>query len=275
MHWLETKHGRLAYDSVGEGPLVVCAPGMGDLRTQYRALVPHLVAAGFRVVTVDLPGHGDSEAGDPRPEAVGDALVALVRAEGGEAVLVGNSAAAASSVWAAAELGDAARGVVLLGPVARDGMPASLRLLFWALLRVLGAGPWGPALWAWAYDGLYKAGRPDDHEAHLAAVRASVAVHGLGPALAVGLHGKAACAARAGDVTAPVLALLGRDDPDYPSVDDEAAWLRTALSAEVDVLDGVGHYPHLEQPGPTAARVVSWLDALHARAAQEVACPGA
>ncbi|MFO7549180.1 MAG: hypothetical protein R6X29_09975, partial [Acidimicrobiia bacterium] len=52
---------RLAHDdSGGDGPLVVLLPGAGDLRSEHRFLAPPLVAAGYRVVTADLPGHGES-----------------------------------------------------------------------------------------------------------------------------------------------------------------------------------------------------------------------
>ena len=44
------------------GPLVICVPGMGELRQSYRLLAPLLVEKGCRVVTLDIRGHGDSEA---------------------------------------------------------------------------------------------------------------------------------------------------------------------------------------------------------------------
>jgi len=45
--FVETAGGALAYDdSGGQGPVVLCVPGMGDLRTQYRFLAPRLAAAG-------------------------------------------------------------------------------------------------------------------------------------------------------------------------------------------------------------------------------------
>lgn len=50
--------GRIAYDVAGAGPLVICAPGMGDLRSVYRFLAPELVHAGYRVATMDLRGRG-------------------------------------------------------------------------------------------------------------------------------------------------------------------------------------------------------------------------
>src|SRR5258708_27571019 len=58
--YLEVPGGRLAYDDTGTGLLVVCLPGLGDLRASYRFLAPRLVAAGYRVVTMDLRGLGES-----------------------------------------------------------------------------------------------------------------------------------------------------------------------------------------------------------------------
>src|SRR5512140_2172703 len=59
--FLDRPGGRIAYDLAGAGPLIVCTPGMGDLRSSYRFLAPALVAAGYRVATMDLRGHGDSD----------------------------------------------------------------------------------------------------------------------------------------------------------------------------------------------------------------------
>ncbi len=44
--------------SWGEGPLVVCMHGWGGSGTQFRRLIPQLVASGYRVVTFDAPAHG-------------------------------------------------------------------------------------------------------------------------------------------------------------------------------------------------------------------------
>ena len=48
--YLQRGRGRIAYDVQGEGPLVVCLPGMGDIRALYRFLTPALVDAGYRVI---------------------------------------------------------------------------------------------------------------------------------------------------------------------------------------------------------------------------------
>ena len=59
--FLDRESGRIAYDVRGSGPLVICAPGMGDIRQTFRHIVPALVAAGHRVATFDLRGHGESD----------------------------------------------------------------------------------------------------------------------------------------------------------------------------------------------------------------------
>jgi pimeloyl-ACP methyl ester carboxylesterase len=59
--YLVRPEGRVAYDVGGAGPLVVLAPGMGDLRAGYRFLTPVLREAGHRIACTDLRGHGDSD----------------------------------------------------------------------------------------------------------------------------------------------------------------------------------------------------------------------
>jgi alpha-beta hydrolase superfamily lysophospholipase len=87
-HLLERPGGRIAYDVTGSGPLVVALPGMGELRSSYRHTVPALVAAGFRVATMDLRGHGDSDATFDRFDdvAAGEDALALADHLGGPAV---------------------------------------------------------------------------------------------------------------------------------------------------------------------------------------------
>ena len=63
--FLQRPDGRVAYEDAGDGPLVVMVPGLGDLLAEYRYLAPKLVTAGYRVVTLDLRGHGQSSVGWP------------------------------------------------------------------------------------------------------------------------------------------------------------------------------------------------------------------
>ena len=112
-------------------PLVVCSPAMGDVRDVYNPLAQALCAAGFRVVTVDLRGHGDSSAafGSYGDEATAGDLIALIEElDAGPALLVGASMSGASAVIAAGRRPDLVSGLVLICPSCADrgagaGMP--------------------------------------------------------------------------------------------------------------------------------------------------------
>src|SRR6478752_5516138 len=91
---------RVAYELRGDGPLVVTIPGMGDLRSADAQLADALIADGFRVATLDLRGHGDSDAGfaDLGDAATASDAAALIEHLGGPAVVVGTSMGASSAV---------------------------------------------------------------------------------------------------------------------------------------------------------------------------------
>ena len=52
---------RLAYRDRGEGPPVVFVHGTPSYSYEWREVVPEVESAGYRVVTYDLLGYGDSE----------------------------------------------------------------------------------------------------------------------------------------------------------------------------------------------------------------------
>jgi len=104
--FFQHQNGRLAYDDAGSGPLVICIPSMGDVRGEYRFLAPQLVAAGYRAVTLDVRGHGESSTdwSDFSVAAIGSDILALIRhLKADSAFVIGTSMAAGASVWAAAE----------------------------------------------------------------------------------------------------------------------------------------------------------------------------
>ena len=55
---LATADGDLAYEVHGPdaGPLALCLPGMGDVRSAYRFVAEDLAGQGWRVALLDLPG---------------------------------------------------------------------------------------------------------------------------------------------------------------------------------------------------------------------------
>src|SRR5947209_5861731 len=171
--FLERPEGRIAYEVAGTGPLVVCVPGMGELRSSYRTTVPALVAAGFSVVTMDLRGHGDSDATFTSYDdvAAGGDVLALLEHLGGPAVLLGNSMGAGAAAWAAAERPDLVAGLVLLGAFVRNPPTNAVKAL---TFRALMGGPWAPRVWSAYLPSLYPGRRPEDFDEHRTEILASM-----------------------------------------------------------------------------------------------------
>jgi pimeloyl-ACP methyl ester carboxylesterase len=262
--YLDLPDGRLAYEETGDpdGPLVICSPGMGDLRSTFDRLAATLASDGARVVTADLRGHGGSSIGWPdySPAAVAGDLLALTAALGGRAVLVGNSYSGSAAVIAAAREPAAVAGLVLAGAFVREH-PASLPQ---RLLTAPFARTWpGRPLWTLAAWPSFFKRRPDDFAARRAELRASLARPGGYEALrgmTVG-PGHAATEPLLAEVRAPALVVMGTEDPDFPDPAAEARFTADALGGGATVLmvDGVGHYPQAEAPalvGPAVAEFV-------------------
>lgn len=142
--------GWVSYEDSGDfsesssRPIIICLPGIGDLRSSYRLIVPLLNKAGYRTICMDLRGLGGSSTqfDDFSAESVGRDVVSLVlhlRSQKDQRkrkfFLLGNSMTAAASVYAAAELGKKkVPKVVMTGPFVRDAEMAFGTATF---LRVL------------------------------------------------------------------------------------------------------------------------------------------
>jgi pimeloyl-ACP methyl ester carboxylesterase len=263
--YLKLPGGQLAYDDTGgAGPLVICVPGLGDLRQQYRFLAPKLAAAGFRVVTMDLPGHGQSSVDWPAysPALVGADIVAMIRQLGAsKAFIVGNSMAGGSAVWAAAEIPDRIAGIVLIDPFTRETPTSSFLLAF---LRVAMTRPWGPSFWSMYYGSLYKTAPPPDLDSYRAALAANLKEPGrIEATKALVFSSQAPCEARIPKVHAPALVVMGTRDSDFDDPAAEADWVATHLHGKKLMVDGAGHYPHVEYPDIVAPAVIDFVKDVH------------
>lgn len=264
--YLALPTGRIAYDDQGTGPVVMCVPGMGDIRAEYRLLAPQLLAAGFRVITLDPRGQGESDARWPdySVAAVGADMAALARAlNAGPVYLVGASMAAGAAAWAAAEAPELVAGIVMLSPFARDTMPMwRARLLYATLFAPLFSGPWGPAMWRRYLTSLYPTGAPDDLTPYLARVEANLREPGrLRTLRAMLAASKGAAGRRLGRVIAPVLLIFGTKDRDFASPATEARTLAALISgpSRVELIAGAGHYPHSEMAAQTGSLITGFL----------------
>jgi len=263
IQFVDRPEGRIAVEVRGEGPLIVAAPGMGDIRATFRSVADDLVAAGYRVALTDLRGHGDSDAfaeyGD-LPTA--DDLLAVADALGGRAVLLGNSMGASAAVVAAARRPGSVAGLVLLSPFLRERTMSPLgRAAMRMLYRVLFARPWGAAAWTASYRGLIRTGRSDETDAHVAEMSSAMRRPGRLRAfrrLALALdHRVVEPVVR--DVRAPAVVIVGTADPDYADPRAEADWMARQLGADLAMVEGGGHYPQLEAPRLVAERALALL----------------
>jgi pimeloyl-ACP methyl ester carboxylesterase len=268
---------RIAYDLVGEGPLVVLAHGIGDSRHAYRFIAPALAAAGYRVANVDLRGCGESSLGwdgYSRTDIAGD-LVALVRELGGPAVVVGQSISGGAATVAAATAPEVISGLVELAPFTRAvSYPIGALLgvkryrsgtVF--LLRTLLLG--SVSGWKGYLDLAYPS-KPADWDTELARIEAKLREPGRMKVL------QAMCRTNPGDagaqlanVQCPVLVVEGTADPDWPDPRAEGGRILNDLPdglGELVVLDGVGHYPHAQAPDQLLAVALPFLARVSPRA---------
>lgn len=268
---LHVDGGTIAYEVTGaSGPLVVLAHGMGDSRAAYRFLAPALVDAGHRVAAMDLRGHGGSSVGWPsysRTAIAGD-LLALVRHLGGPAVLVGHSIAGGAATIAAATAPELVTAVVELAPFTRaqqvrlgDLRSAPFRR---GMAHLLGTGVLGSTRqWTKYLHLAYPGPKPADWDARLAEITAMLGEPGRMKSLqAMGRTSPADAGQQLANVTCPVLVVQGSLDPDWASPRAEGEAVVAALPAglgRLEVVEGAGHYPHVQFPEQTLAAVLPFL----------------
>lgn len=260
--FFEHKNGQIAYDVAGEGQLIVCVPSLGDVRGEYRFLVPLLVRAGYRVATMDVRGHGETSTdwGDFSVAAIGEDILALiVELDAGPAVVVGTSMGGGAAIWAAVEAPDLVRGMILVDPfVDGDGN----RLLVF-LLSMMFARPWGPSMWKKYYLSLYPTRKPRDFDDYISDLYANLKQPGRMEAVQEMLRApKSSSGERLPRVTQPVLVVMGSKDPDFKNPQAEAKRVAQAVHGDYTMIENAGHYPHAEMPESTAPLMISFIGSL-------------
>ncbi|GAA4904235.1 pimeloyl-ACP methyl ester carboxylesterase [Stackebrandtia albiflava] len=262
MKTIALEDGTIAYRESGpaDGPLVVLAHGMGDTHATYRFLAPELAAAGYRVITPDLRGAGESSLEWPRygTLAVAEDLTALIAGLGGPAVLIGHSFTAGSVAHIAADRPDLVSALVLLGPAVRHEKPNPVMNLVARLVTG------NAALWTMYYRSLYPGAKPADFSEYLAGLKRSLrrpggmrAVRGTLDSFTVDRPPELS------KVTAPALVVMGGKDGDFSDPAGEARRIATTLAGPSDalVLPESGHYPHVDAAAEVTAAVREFLAA--------------
>ena len=268
--YLQVPGGRIAYEVMGQGPLIVLSHGIGDLRQSYRFLAPLLVKAGYRVASANLRGHGDSSVGFEsisRADVAGD-LLALSRHLGGPAVIVGQSLSGGAATIAAAQAPELVAAIVEINPFTRvpnTDLGAILRVGRYrqGSLRFGGAIAFHSVrLWLHYLDLAY-ATKPADWADYKAALRAKLKEPGrMSEFLKTTKTNGADAEAQLPNVQCPALIVMGTDDPDYPDPTAEGEAILAALRpglGTLRILEGAGHYIQAERPNELAALATSFL----------------
>jgi pimeloyl-ACP methyl ester carboxylesterase len=274
--FLDIEGGRIAYDVTGSGPLVVLSHGIGDRRQAYRFLAPKLAQAGYRVVTADLRGHGESSMGwksvtgtdaITRTDIAGD-LLALIRYLGAPAVIVGHSISGGAATIAAAKQPELVSGIVEINPFTKTqklDLGGLLRirryrrglslLMGMQLFRSLG-------LWMRYLDVAYPT-KPADNADYMAALAAKLREPGrMAEFMKTGKSTPADAGAQLPNVGCPALVIMGTLDPDFADPRAEGNAIVAAMPSglgTVAMVDGAGHYPHAQSPDEVAALVIPFL----------------
>jgi pimeloyl-ACP methyl ester carboxylesterase len=258
-----TLHGRtIGYLGGGEGPALLLIHGMAGSSENWRDAIEPL-AHRHTVIAPDLPGHGSSAAGpgDYSLGSLATGLRDLLLALGHErATLIGHSLGGGIAMQFAYQFPEMVERLVLVSsgglgpevsPILRAAALPGADLFIAATARVgqtagnaigralaaVGMQP-GPDV-AEVARGYASLAEPQRRKAFLATLRSVVGTEGQRVAAADRLYLAEAI---------PILIVWGARDPIIPVRHGEDAH-RELPGSELEVFDGVGHLPQLEQPG--------------------------
>lgn len=258
-----TLHGhKLSYVDSGSGEAILFVHGLLGSHRNWRHLVDRLDNTN-RVIVPDLFGHGASEKheGDYSPSAQAATLRDLIDRLGIDRVtIVGHSLGGGISLAFCYLFPERVERLVLVGTggLGREVSPvlraATLPVADWVLPVI--ASPWvrssaemvgrGLSLFGWrashdiraAWEGFTELSDADARRAFLATTRAVMNSRGQTIAAHEYLLELAAL---------PVLVVWGTHDMVIP-VDHAKRLSELAPACQIEIFDGAGHFPHLDQP---------------------------
>lgn len=270
----------IAVTEAGSGPLVLLVHGIyaGSSSYEFRRLLP-LLAKRYRVVAVDLLGCGGSDMPDIDYDAqlFSDLIVDAVNAFGPRArAIIGSSLGAAFAVRAARRLGSQLAHLVTICPTGLNHRLSDPQTAGGhALTRFVRSPFMGRAAFAllasrpsiaWFLNHQAYADRASttpevlDHYHRITHLRGArfVAAHFLGGALNCDI------AEDLSSLSMPLLVLWGELAQGPAPFAEAPLFVERAPRAELAAIPDAALLPHEEAAGPTADRIVAFLEALPA-----------
>jgi pimeloyl-ACP methyl ester carboxylesterase len=276
----------ISYLDEGDGPAVLLLHGFPDIATTFLPLLEHLVPSGYRCVAPWLRGYWPTNTGTYYDEGtlLADAIALLQELELAPAFVIGHDWGADIAYGLATARPDLVRRVVAMAVPHTVSLRANRRRSYQQLKRsfyvylfqvpglaesLLPADDWAFIRRLWR-DWSPGWNPPRDH---LTAVietlaRPGVLTAALGyyralfdPALRDPERRDLLDAVEAGPVAVPTLLLMGGNDGCVAPEMAEGAEQAFAASYRTEVLQGVGHFLHLERPDLVSELVRSWLGA--------------
>lgn len=271
------------YGGPTDGPLIVCIHGLGGSALNWDLIAAHLTDR-CRVVALDLPGHGLTEAGRRSTSVPANQHLIhrfLTEVTGAPAVLMGNSMGGLLTVVQATTAPPTASGVVLIAPAlpAAGLMVGDLRMVLeFAVLSTPGVGALVLGLWTRLASAEAQVTRtlrvamvdPTSLPREFldaAVAQAEVRRHFRGTARHVVEAARSVVLMSQGRgymkrlraLDLPVLLIHGGRDRIVSAQSAHAAAARRP-EWTFHLIEEVGHVPQLEAPELTAHTILQWLD---------------
>ncbi len=262
---------KVHYLEAGEGPAVLLVHGLGTSMVTWYCNIDALVSGGYRVLALDLPGHGDSDKPkDLNYDPAGAAELIrqfLVELELERVSLVGNSAGGLVAGLFSLAYPQQVEKLVLVAPgglgrhvtwLLRFASVPVLGELFYqprlqspvALARRIFFRP--PPIWAEVLPEMERVRNlPGSRHAAIQSIRSSVNL--------LGQRKKSYILNRLRDLKRPLLTIWGEEDSIIPV--SQAAAVKRALPRSVTkVIPECGHWPQMEKAEQFNKLLVRFLD---------------
>lgn len=266
--FIEVGKARWHVQRMGAGPPLLLLHGTGASVHSWRGLMP-LLAQNYTVIAPDLPRHAFTQGHDAYamslPAMAREVSALLDALEVEPAAIIGHSAGAAVALQLA--LDHAYAGPIVGLNAALRPFPGALAQIFPAVAKTLFANPLVPRIFTGSIDLVGGAERFLWRSTHsrieaggLACYRTLLKHPGhAGGALAMMANWDLpTLRRRMGEVANPVLLLHGGNDPAIPPewARDAQGWLP---NARLELLPGLGHLAHEEDPDKAAALIAGFL----------------